>query len=146
MAEPVSLIDEILAEVGSDEALHEFSPATAPGRRFRCKVLRSADDLSAGLKRMRRFQKMSTANTPPAWHPYVPVGVETSRTLAYAEASHLEVRAGDDTWQRLSTLDMLKLAKGAGALFLEIGGEVMSAQLGAQATRDEEALDELGEG
>ncbi len=141
IAEPVNLIDALILETSGEagEETYSFKPETnQAGRVFTLRRLRSADELARAFKRGKRLSERTDKDTPASWHRYLPISPETARSVAFLEAGVVE--------PKLETLDCLKLARLAGALFLELSSQITGDAFGGQAERDEETIEELGNG
>lgn len=132
---PINLVDALLAE-SNDDGVETFTLTVGKGHALKGQLVRDADGLNKMFRRARVFIKKTKANTPPSWHPYLPISEDVAQGMAFMEAMLVE--------PKLSHLDMLRLAKGAGGYFLTISADLKAKALGLQVDMDVEGIDDEG--
>lgn len=135
--EPLNLLETLLEEAGADQAEETFTIYAGRGQHpIEAKVVRDADALNKIFRRARALSKKTTANTPPSWHPFLPISTGTAEGMAFMEAMLVSPK-----W---SHLEMLKLAKLAGGYFLQISMELKQKAFNVQIQADADEIDAEG--
>jgi hypothetical protein len=134
----MSLIDELLDESKPAAESEEWEYTASTKRVFKFRTLPSAADYEKISDRKTKLEKRTTKNTPPLWHPFLPISPNIAMKVALLEATLVE--------PKLSTVDLLKLANCRGGYFLELASEAATKISIRQAENDDEEMEELGEG
>jgi preprotein translocase subunit Sss1 len=135
----MDLIEELIAqETGKSSGDPDRISAyrTPSGRRMTYSVPTSADEISRIIKRGKQIATL--ANATPEWQEFLPVSADTAMGVAFIAELSVD--------PKLSDLDALKLASGAGAVFLSYAGAIKTEVLVGRLDGETAEIDAAGEG
>jgi hypothetical protein len=137
---PSSVIDDLLKESapkdGRGSEAWQFK-ADSTGRVFECRIPRDADKIGEILKRGKNLAKLTVKNSPPSWHPYLPLSESVAVNATIIAECVIE--------PKITQQDAVRLAKERGAYFMEITAHVKGELLGSHVRAEEEEIEALGE-